>query len=83
MKVAADEVPLGVVTVTLAVPAVPAGAVAVIRVDELTWKPAAVVPKLTAVAPVKLVPMMVTTVPPEAEPLDGLRLVIVGAEAAV
>ena len=35
-------------------------------------------PKLTAVAPVKLVPVMVTTVPPAVGPLLGLTPVTVG-----
>ncbi len=43
-----------------------------IEVAELTVKPvAAVAPKSTAVAPVKLVPVMVTLVPPAAGP--GVR----------
>ena len=40
---------------------------------------AAVVPKSTAVAPVKPVPVIVTNVPPAAGPLVGLRPVTVGA----
>jgi len=44
----------------------------VICVAEFTVKPvAAVPPKVTAVAPVKLVPVIVTTVPPAAGPLVG------------
>ena len=39
---------------------------------------AAVAPKLTAVAPVKLVPVMVTVVPPVVVPLVGVKLVMVG-----
>ena len=35
-------------------------------------------PKLTAVAPLKLVPVMVTTVPPVVGPLLGLTAVTVG-----
>ena len=50
----------------------PAGAVAVIEVAEWTVTPvAAVVPKVTPVAPVKLVPVMVTEVPPPVGPLPG------------
>ena len=44
-----------------------------IEVAELTvrrWP--ALVPKLTAVAPVKLVPVMVTVVPPASGPVVGL-----------
>ena len=71
--------PPGVVTVTSTVP-VPAGLAAVIAVSLTTVKlVAAVVPKSTAVAPVKLVPVIVTEVPPAAGPLVGLRPVTVGA----
>jgi hypothetical protein len=56
------------------------GAVAVIDVALLTVKPvAATAPKLTAVAPVKPVPVSVTVVPPPAEPLVGESPVTVGA----
>ena len=44
-------------------------------------KPAAVPLKLTAVAPVKFVPLIVTLVP--AGPLVGVKPVIVGALAAI
>jgi len=44
---------------------------------------AAVVPKLTPVAPVKFVPVTVTLVPPAVVPEVGLTLVTVGADAAV
>jgi hypothetical protein len=66
--VALTPVPTGVVTEIRPVTA-PAGTVAVIDVAEAVWKVAAAVPpKATDVAPVKLVPEMVTTVPsgPEA-----------------
>ena len=70
--------PLGVVTVTSAMPA-PAGEVAVICVGLTTEKLAAgVAPKLTALAPVKSVPVIVTLVPPAAGPDDGLTPVTVG-----
>ncbi len=39
---------------------------------------AALLPKLTAVAPEKLVPVMVTLVPPDGGPVFGLTLVTVG-----
>jgi hypothetical protein len=78
-SVLATLLPAGVVTTTLAVPAVPAGVVAVICVELLTVKlVAAVPPMLTAVAPVKLVPVIVTLVPPVVEPLDGFIAVTVG-----
>jgi hypothetical protein len=71
--------PADVVTTTWAGPAVWGGVVAVIWVEEFTVKFAAgVPPKLTPVAPVKLVPVMVTTVPPEAGPLEGLTPVTEG-----
>ncbi len=74
-------VPPAVVTATLTAPAEPAGASAVIWVALFTVKDvAAVVPKLTAVAPVKLVPVMTTLVPPAVVPLDGETAVIVGAD---
>ncbi len=73
------EVPPTVVTVRSTVP-VPAGAVAVREVAETTVKEvAAAVPKLTAVAPVRLVPVTVTLVPPAVGPLVGLTAVTVGA----
>ena len=66
-------------TVTSTVP-VPAGAVAVSEVAETTVKEvAAAVPNSTAVAPVKLVPVTVTLVPPAVGPLVGLTAVTVGA----
>ena len=71
--------PPPVVTVTSTVP-VPAGDVAVIWVAELTVKPVAgVAPKFTALAPVKLVPVIVTVVPPPVGPAVGERDVTVGA----
>jgi hypothetical protein len=76
-------VPAGVVTVTLTVP-VPAGDVAVIEVAELTTTPVpAAVPNLTAVAPVKLIPEMVTLVPPAAGPDFGDTEVTQGAAGPV
>ena len=72
--------PFGVVTVTSAVP-VPAGAVAVICVALTTLNElAAVPPNLTAVAPVKFAPVMVTPVPPDGGPVFGLTPVTAGAE---
>ena len=52
---------------------------AVIVVGLTTVKPvAAVVPKSTAVAPVRLVPVTVTVVPPACGPAVGLMAVTVG-----
>jgi hypothetical protein len=74
------EVPPAVVTDTVTTPTERAGEVAVICVAELTVNVvAAVAPKLTAVAPVKLVPVMVTDVPPAVVPNVGLTAVTVGA----
>ena len=73
------ETPPGVVTRTSITPE-PAGAVAVMDVDELNVKlVAGVAPKLTAVTPVKLVPVMVTAVPPACGPEPGAMAVTVGA----
>ena len=70
---------MGVVTVTLIMPCERAGAVAVICVALCTVKAVAgVPPKLTAVAPVRLVPVMTTVAPPVVTPLVGLRPVTVG-----
>jgi len=78
--VAMALVPFGVVTVTFTIPALSAAEVAVIAVEELTVKLVALVePNLTAVTPLKLVPVMVTTVPPATGPLVGLTFVTVGA----
>jgi hypothetical protein len=58
----------------------PTGTTAVIRVEELTLKDVAAKPlNLTAVAPVKLVPVRVTVVP--TQPLVGVNEVIDGAPA--
>ena len=72
-------VPPGVVTVTSTVPA-PTGEVAVMPVGLLTVKlAAAVVPNLTALAPVKPVPVIATEVLPVVGPEAGLTPVTVGA----
>jgi hypothetical protein len=72
------DVPFAVVTVTSTVP-VPADDVAVIEVAELTVKAVALVaPNFTAVAPVKVVPVMVTDVPPATGPVVGEIDVTVG-----
>ena len=72
--------PPTVVTRTSTVP-VPAGAVAVIWVAELTVNPvAADPPKVTAVAPEKFVPVMITAVPPVCGPaVDERELTVGGA----
>jgi len=69
-------VALEVVIVTSTGPADPAGEVAVMEESEFTTKlVAGVEPKLTAVVPVKLVPAIVTLVPPAVDPELGLTLV--------
>ena len=78
-------VPVGMVTLILPVVA-PVGTLAVICVGELIIKPLPKAPaltplKATAVAPVKLAPVMVTTVP--TGPLVGVNDVIVGLAATV
>lgn len=71
--------PKGVVTTTLAVPALPAGVVAVMDVLLATVTFVAVTPpNLTLVAPVKFVPVTVTLAPPANGPLEGLTDVTVG-----
>ncbi|MNK90103.1 hypothetical protein D3C87_1101450 [compost metagenome] len=68
----------------MTVPALPAGAVAVICVALLTVKPvAAVAPKVTAVVPLKFEPVMMTVVPPVAGPVAGEMLVTAGAATYV
>ena len=75
-------VPPGVVTCTFTAPAACAGVVAVIEVALFTVKlVAAVPPKVTAVAPVKFVPVMVTLVPPAVGPVFGDTVVTVGTGA--
>jgi hypothetical protein len=71
------EVPAGVVTVMSTVP-VPAGLLTVIFVPESAVIAAATPPKLTPVAPARPVPVMVTTVPPLAAPLEGEMPVTAG-----
>jgi len=79
--VLAAFVPSGVVTSTLAVPALPAGVVQVMVVLSTTWRLAAAAPPMvTPVAPVKLVPVIVTLLPPLSGPLDGEMLETVGAD---
>ena len=73
-------VPPGVVTLSGPVVA-PAGTVAWIAVAELTVKLALTPLKATAVAPVRLVPLMVTLAP--TGPLVGAKLVIVGSGTTV
>lgn len=74
--VALVAVPAGVVTAMAPVVA-PAGTAATISVAEFTKNEAGTPLKVTPVAPVKFVPVIVTGVP--TGPLPGVKLVIVGA----
>ena len=73
-------VPPDVVTRTLAVPAVPTGVVQVIELADRTLTGVqAEPPMVTALAAVRLVPVIVTAVLPRVVPLTGLMAVTVGA----
>src|ERR1700722_15473540 len=72
--------PPGLVTVTVATPALPAGVIAVICVPSTTWTLVAGVPPNVTVAPVpKFVPLIVTAVPPAVGPVLGETPLTVGA----
>jgi len=76
------EVPDEVVTVTSTPPVEAAtGAVAVIEVALSAVIEALVVPNLTPVAAARLLPEIVTEVPPRTEPFDGLTPFTVGIAA--
>jgi hypothetical protein len=73
-------VPAAVTTTISTTPAIPAGAVAVMLVSLRTVKtPAGTLPNITAEAPVKPVPVIVTLVPPARGPRLGLVAVTTGA----
>jgi hypothetical protein len=68
------------VTITVTAPALPAGVVAVIVVlFTTTTFVADALPNFTVAPAAKFVPVTVTAVPPEVDPLFGLTLVTVGA----
>ena len=72
------EVLPGVVTVTSTVDVPSAGEVTVMEVGELTVMVVTVTePNMTAVAPVRFVPVIVTEVPPKIDPEPGLMPVTV------
>ena len=72
--------PLGLVTTRSTAPAAWAGAVAMIDVLLTAVTPVAAVPPRLTVAPeTKLVPVMVTAVPPAIGPLAGATEATVGA----
>src|SRR4029077_8573087 len=71
--------PLTLVTVTVTAPALPAGVVAVIVVPFTTTTfVAAAAPNVTVAPAAKFVPVIVTDVPPNVEPLLGETLLTVG-----
>jgi hypothetical protein len=79
-----DRLPLCplTVTVTVTAPALPAGVVAVMDVGlTTTTLVAAVLPNITVAPEAKLVPVIVTAVPPPVDPLLGLTVVTVGGPA--
>jgi hypothetical protein len=81
-SVLAGLLPPGVVTTMLTAPAAPAGVVAVMVVAFTTKKVVAATPlKVTLVAPVRFVPVIVTLVPPATAPELGLTEVTVGPAA--
>ena len=71
--------PPAVVTTTSRAPDVPVGVVITIEVEVLAPSVAAAPPTVTLVTPVRLVPVMVTEVPPVAGPEFGEIVPIVGA----
>ena len=75
------EMPPAVVTVRSTLPAEADGEIAVISVEDTTSNEvAAAAPNLTEVASVRLVPVIVTWVPPEIRPLVGEIEVMTGNE---
>jgi hypothetical protein len=73
-----------VTVISTIIPEVPPGDVAVIRESKSTVKPVALeLPNLTAVAPVKWLPVMITDVPPTVDPLDGEMPVTIGGGTTV
>ena len=75
--------PANVVTRTSMVLAAEGGATAVMAVSESTVKSAARPPKVTPLAPVKLLPVMTTLPPPAVVPVAGVMPLTEGAEALV
>ena len=74
--------PLGVATVMSATPAPWAGEMAVTEVAEPTeYEVAGTEPKLTALAPKRSVPVMVTDVAPVVGPATGLMALTAGASS--
>ncbi len=76
-------VPPGVVTVTSTVPTEAGGELAVIVVELVTVKVAAWLPNSTALAPNRLLPVMLTVVPPMVKPPVGVTAVTVGGGGSI
>ena len=75
------DTPPAVVTLRLTLPAEAAGEIAVISVEDTTMNEvAAAAPNLTEVAAVRLVPVIVTCVPPAIGPFVGEIEVMTGNE---
>ena len=72
-------VPPAVVTETFTAPALPTGVVAVMEVSDTTVNGAAAAPKLTLVAAVNPLPLIVTDCPPVDGPDGGETAVTSGA----
>ena len=72
--------PLAVVTVTSTPPTAPTGLSTTTCVALLLWIVAATPPNFTAVAPARLLPVIVTVVPPAVEPVAGLTVATTGAD---
>ena len=79
----AVETPPIVTTVTSMVPGKPGGAVAEMEVLDETVKGAGIPPNRTVLTSIKLVPVIVTGVPPDVLPLLWLRLETVGADSVI
>src|SRR5947208_3068736 len=78
VNVAGEVVPPGLVMATETAPAVCAGVVTVSDAAERVTTVAALPPKVMLLALSRLVPVMVTDVPPATGPLPGLTVVMVG-----
>ena len=75
-----ELVPEGLVTATLTVPAACAGVVTVSALDERAVTVAALPPKVALLTLSRLVPLMMTEVPPVAAPWLGARVLMVGID---
>ncbi len=81
-KSSGAELPAGSSMTTSTTPAGCAGAIAVMVVSLITTTVGDGTPSnVTPVAPVKPVPVMVTSVPPDSEPSSGTSVVTIGASS--